>query len=193
MIRKICFATANAHKLEEVRQLLPEIEIVGLNDIGCTEAIPEDFETLQENSLQKARFIYDRYHIDCFADDSGLEVVNLNGAPGVHSAYFGGPERDAGKNIQRLLTELGSAENRKARFVTVITLISSGQIYVFEGELRGSITMKPVGLGGFGYDPIFIPENDTRTLGQYSLEEKNKISHRAEAIKKLADFLKKNS
>lgn len=193
MIRKICFATANAHKLEEVRQLLPEIEIVGLNDIGCTEVIPEDFETLRENSLQKARFVCQHYHIDCFADDSGLEVNHLNGAPGVHSAYYGGPERDAGKNIQRLLSELGSSENRSARFVTVITLISSDQVYVFEGELRGSITMKPVGSGGFGYDPVFIPENDTRTLGQYSLEEKNKISHRAAAIQKLADHLKLNS
>lgn len=193
MISKICFATSNAHKLEEVRNLLPGIVVVGLHDIGCTEVIPEDFETLQENSLQKARFVYDRYHIDCFADDSGLEVSQLNGAPGVHSAYYGGEERDANKNISRLLKELGSSENRGARFVTVITLVINGQVFVFEGELRGSISTEPIGTGGFGYDPIFIPENDSRTLGQYSMDEKNRISHRAAAIQKLADYFQNNS
>lgn len=191
MIRKICFATSNVHKLEEVRSLLPAIEIPGLHDIGCQEAIPEDHETLRENSLQKARYVFDRYHISCFADDSGLEVEALNGAPGVHSAYYGGPERDAKKNIDRLLQELGSTSNRSARFVTVITLILDGQFFVFEGELRGSITLGPRGTGGFGYDPVFVPEHETRTLGEFSSEEKNRISHRARAIQKLTDHLKR--
>ena len=191
MIQKICFATSNAHKLEEVRNLLPGVEVLGLNEIGCKEAIPEDHETLRENSLQKARYVFDHYQISCFADDSGLEVGALNGAPGVHSAYYGGPERDAKKNTDRLLQELGSTSNRSARFVTVITLILDGQVFVFEGELRGSITLGPRGTGGFGYDPVFIPEHEARTLGEFSTEEKNRISHRARAIQKLADHLKR--
>jgi len=190
VITKICFATANAHKLGEVKKLLPEYDVLGLTDIGCSESIPEDFDTLKENSLQKARFVSEKFGVDCFADDSGLEVEALHGAPGVHSAYYGGPERDAQKNMTRLLRDLGGASNRKARFVTVITLIVSGNAYVFEGELRGTIAEAPRGSAGFGYDPIFIPDGETRTIAEMSSDEKNRISHRAVAVQKLVDQLK---
>lgn len=191
MIRKICFATANNHKLTEVRGLLPDMEIAGLSDIGCTDVIPEDFETLQENAEQKARFVREKFGINCFADDSGLEVEFLNGAPGVHSAYYGGPERSHEKNTTRLLQELKNATNRKARFVTIIALLLNGELFLFEGELKGTITEVPAGSGGFGYDPVFIPEGETRTLAEMTLAEKNAISHRAMAIKKLTEFLGK--
>lgn len=158
-------------------------------DIGCHQAIPEDFQTLRENSLQKARFVSEQFQIDCFADDSGLEVEALEGAPGVHSAYYGGPERDAQKNMTRLLGELGENQNRRARFVTVITLILSGEVFVFEGELRGTISFEPRGMAGFGYDPIFIPEGQSRTIAEMTREEKNRISHRALAVQKLVNRL----
>ena len=158
-------------------------------NIGCHQAIPEDFQTLRENSLQKARFVSEQFQIDCFADDSGLEVEALEGAPGVHSAYFGGPERDAQKNMRRLLGELGENQNRRARFVTVITLILSGEVFVFEGELRGTISFEPRGMAGFGYDPIFIPEGQSRTIAEMTREEKNRISHRALAVQKLVNRL----
>lgn len=189
MIKRICFATGNVHKLEEVRNLLPGYEVAGLMDIGCHQAIPEDFQTLRENSLQKARFVSEQFQIDCFADDSGLEVEALEGAPGVHSAYYGGPERDAQKNMRRLLGELGENQNRRARFVTVITLILSGEVFVFEGELRGTISFEPRGMAGFGYDPIFIPEGQSRTIAEMTREEKNRISHRALAVQKLVNRL----
>jgi XTP/dITP diphosphohydrolase len=190
VISNICFATANQHKLTEVRGLLPGVAIAGLADIGCAEVIPEDFETLRENAEQKARFVFNSYGISCFADDSGLEVSSLNGAPGVHSAYYGGPERSHEKNTARLLQELKNSENRKARFVTVIALVLNGELYFFEGELRGIITETPTGSGGFGYDPVFIPEGETRTLAEMTMTEKNAISHRAIAVKKLTEFLR---
>ena len=190
MISKICFATGNQHKLTEVRGLLPGTEIAGLAEIGCTEVVPEDFETLRENAQQKAQFVFNRYGISCFADDSGLEVTALNGAPGVHSAYYGGPERSHEKNTARLLQELKNTENRQARFVTVIALVLKGELYFFEGELRGVITETPFGTGGFGYDPVSIPEGETRTLAEMTMTEKNAISHRAIAVKKLTEFLK---
>lgn len=189
MISKICFATANEHKLTEVRGLLPGVEIPGLSEIGCTEVVPEDFETLRENAEQKARFVFNRYGISCFADDSGLEVTALNGAPGVHSAFYGGPERSHEKNIARLLKELENAEDRNARFVTVIALVLKGSLYLFEGDLKGIITKTPAGSGGFGYDPVFIPEGETRTLAEMTFTEKNAISHRAVAVRKLTEFL----
>jgi len=186
---KLCFATSNLHKLEEVRRMLPNHQVLGLKDIDCQLEVPEDYETLRENSLQKARFINEHYKLDCFADDSGLEVLALNGAPGVHSAYYGGPERSASLNIKRLLNEMQSIDRREARFVTVITLILDGSVHVFEGELKGAIAFVPKGSGGFGYDPIFIPEGQQRTLAEMSMEEKNRISHRARAIQKLVNFL----
>ena len=189
-------ATNNAHKLEEVRQILGEaFTVKSLSDIGCHEDIPETADTLEGNALQKARYIHEHYGVDCFADDTGLEVDALGKAPGVFTARFGamngyGESHDADANIRCLLDKLKNAETRKARFRTVIALVQNGQEYLFEGIVEGTILQERVGEGGFGYDPVFAPtEADGLAFAQMSAEAKNAISHRGRATKKLAEFL----
>jgi XTP/dITP diphosphohydrolase len=210
---KIVFATNNQHKLSEIRSILGDsIEVLSLNDIGCDVDIPETGTTLEENALQKAQYVYDHYHIDCFADDTGLEVDALNGAPGVYSARYASMVSDSGQtcpashdseaNMTRLLKELGNNNNRKARFRTVIALIhkkdvcpcgctSIKEIHKFEGIIEGEIIRERRGGEGFGYDPIFQPDGYDQTFAELGMDIKNHISHRARATQKLADFLLK--
>ena len=188
---KLCFATNNEHKLSEVKSLLDgKFQIVSLQDIGCIEELAETTGTISGNSTQKAEYVYTKYKVDCFADDSGLEVAMLNNAPGVDSAIYAGPQRSHDDNINLLLKNLNGIENRKARFITIITLIRSGHQFQFEGILDGQILNEKHGSGGFGYDPIFVPNGFDKTLAQMTMEEKNRISHRAKAIAKLVAFLK---
>ena len=190
---KIVFATNNQHKLSEIRDILGEsIEVLSLKDIGCDVDIPETGKTLEENALQKAQYIYDHYHLDCFADDTGLEVEALNGAPGVYSArYAGGEGHDSEANMTKLLHELGENNNRKARFRTVIALIQQAHVHEFEGIVEGQIIRERRGGEGFGYDPIFQPDGYNMTFAELGTDIKNQISHRARATKKLADYLLK--
>ena len=199
---KIVFATNNQHKLSEVRQILGDsIEVLSLNDIGCHEDIPETGTTLEANALQKAQYIYDHYHIDCFADDTGLEVDALGGAPGVYSARYAAVgcaatssqpiDHDSEANMTRLLNELGENNNRNARFRTVIALIQQGELHEFEGIVNGQIIRERRGGEGFGYDPIFQPDGYDQTFAELGTEVKNHISHRARATKKLCEFLKR--
>lgn len=196
-MKRIVFATNNQHKLQEIREILsPEFEIVSLKEIGCHEDIPETGNTLEENALQKARYISERYHISCFADDTGLEVEALGGAPGVHSArYAEGTDHDSEANMTKLLGELEGKENRQARFRTVIALIELGEdetenVHLFEGIVEGHISTERQGNEGFGYDPIFVPEGYEKSFAALGETIKNHISHRARAVKKLADHLK---
>ena len=199
---KIVFATNNQHKLSEIRQILGDsIEVLSLSDIGCNVDIPETGTTLEENALQKAQYIYDHYHIDCFADDTGLEVEALNGAPGVYSARYAAigctatssqpVDHDSEANMTRLLKELGENNNRHARFRTVIALIQQGTVHEFEGIVTGEIIRERRGGEGFGYDPIFQPDGYEQTFAELGVEVKNQISHRARATKKLCEFLKR--
>ncbi len=189
---EICFATNNAHKLEEVQALLGNtFRIKSLKDIGCREELPEERDTLEGNSSQKAEYVFQKYKVDCFADDSGLEVDALKGDPGVDSAHYAGPQRNHDDNMNLLLENLADNLNRKARFRTVITLIVSGDVHQFEGIVTGTILKEKRGQGGFGYDPVFLPDGFSKTLAEMSMEEKNRISHRARAIQKLTEFLKK--
>lgn len=210
---KIVFATNNQHKLEEVRQILGDrVEVLSLSDIGCDVDIPETGTTLKENALQKAQYVYDHYHIDCFADDTGLEVDALGGAPGVYSARYAAvryvatesqqtepPQpHDSEANMARLLLELGENNNRRARFRTVIALIQKvgnldcvERINFFEGIVEGEITRERSGVGGFGYDPIFRPDGYDKTFAELGNEVKNQISHRARATAKLCAYLLK--
>lgn len=190
-------ATNNAHKLEEVRQILGnEFTVKGLADIGCNEDIPETADTLEGNALQKASYIHEKYGVDCFADDTGLEVEALDGAPGVYTARFGnmngyGESHDSDANIQCLLDKLEEAESRKARFRTVIALIQGDEEHLFEGIVEGDILCQKVGEEGFGYDPIFAPiEADGLAFAQMDATSKNAISHRGRATARLAAFLK---
>ena len=192
----LIMATNNAHKLEEVRQILAgAFTIKSMNDIGCTEDIPENADTLEGNALEKARYIHQHYGVDCFADDTGLEVEALDGAPGVYTARFGalngyGDSHDADANIRCLLDKLKDAKTRKARFRTVIALIQGDKETLFEGIVEGEILPQRVGEGGFGYDPVFAPiEADGLAFAQMSAEAKNSISHRGRATKKLAEYL----
>ncbi len=196
-MKRIVFATNNQHKLQEIREILsPEFEIVSLKEIGCHEDIPETGNTLEENALQKARYVSERYHISCFADDTGLEVEALEGAPGVHSArYAEGTDHDSEANMTKLLRELEGKENRQARFRTVIALIELGEddtenVHLFEGIVEGHISTERQGNEGFGYDPIFVPEGYEKSFAALGETIKNHISHRARAVKKLADHLK---
>ena len=194
MMKKIVFATNNQHKLDEIRQILGStFEVLSLNDIGCHEEIPEDHDTLQENALQKARYIADHYEVDCFADDTGLEVEALNGEPGVHSArYAEGTDHDSEANMDKLLRKLGNNNNRRARFRTVIALIIRNQEEkLFEGIVKGHIAYEKKGTEGFGYDPIFVPDGYDESFAQLGLDIKNGISHRARAVAKLAEYLTK--
>jgi XTP/dITP diphosphohydrolase len=188
---KIVFATNNPNKLKEIQALMPEgIEILSLKEIGCTEDIPETGTTLEANAFQKAHYLKENYGYDCFADDTGLEVEALKGAPGVYSARYAGSERSAEANMAKILTELKEKENRKAQFRTAIALILNGEEHLFEGKVEGHISKAKQGEEGFGYDPIFLPENDTRSFAQMTLEEKGAISHRGRAVRKLVEFLK---
>ncbi len=188
---KLCFATNNAHKITEVQQLLGNaFEIVSLQDIGCTEELPETQETLEGNARQKAEFVYQHYQVDCFADDTGLEIEALHGEPGVYSARYAGSQRSSQANMQKVLNNLEGIENRKAQFRTIISLILEGKFHIFEGAVVGTIAQQPSGQQGFGYDPIFIPEGHEQSFAEMSLEEKNQISHRGRAVQKLVDFLK---
>lgn len=206
---KIVFATNNEHKLSEIRQILGDrVEVLSLKDIGCDVDIPETGTTLEANALQKARYVYDHYHLSCFADDTGLEVEALGGAPGVYSARYAATKNptaeshDSEANMTQLLQDLAENNNRKARFRTVIALIlkkdvcpcgctSIKQEYQFEGIVDGEITRERSGAEGFGYDPIFRPEGYDQTFAELGMEVKNTISHRARATQKLADFLQK--
>ena len=188
---KIVFATNNPNKLKEIQSLIPkEIEIISLNEIGCNEDIPETGDTLEANAFQKAHYIKDNFNFDCFADDTGLEIDELNGDPGVYSARYAGPERNANANMNKVLNELKGKKNRKAQFRTVIALTLNNEEHLFEGEINGHISDIKQGNEGFGYDPIFIPENDIRSFAQMSMEEKGAISHRGRAVKKLVAYLK---
>ena len=188
---ELVFATNNAHKLEEVRQILGErFTVHSLKEIGCTEDIPETADTFQGNALQKARYVKEHYGYDCFADDTGLEVKALEGAPGVHSARYAG-NHDSEANMTKLLQELEKKTDRSAQFRTVVALLLNGQEVLFEGIVKGKIaTERHYGDGGFGYDPLFIPDGYTETFSQMTPENKNQISHRGRAVRKLADYLK---
>ena len=190
---KIVFATNNEHKLSEIRSILGDnFEVLSLKDIGCDVDIPETGTTLEENALIKAQYIFDHYHVDVFADDTGLEVDALNGAPGVYSArYAGGEGHDSEANMAKLLKELGENNNRKARFRTVIALIQQGKIHEFEGIVNGEIIRERRGGEGFGYDPIFQPDGYDQTFAELGTDVKNHISHRARATQKLAEYLLK--
>ena len=195
---RIVFATNNAHKLREIREILGKgFEVLSLSDIGCHVDIPEDGNTLEENSQAKAQYVFDHYGLDCFADDTGLEVEALGGEPGVHSArYAEGTDHDSEANMRKLLAKLGNNNNRKARFRTVITLIRRGDHAtdaprkdLFCGEVVGRIATEKHGTEGFGYDPIFIPEPYDQSFAQLGEAVKNQISHRGRAVRKLAAFL----
>ena len=188
---ELVFATNNAHKLEEVRQILGDRFVIrSLKEIGCTEDIPETGDTFQDNALQKARYVKEHYGYDCFADDTGLEVTALGGAPGVHSARYAG-NHDSEANMTKLLHQLEKKFDRSAQFRTVVALILNGQEVLFEGIVTGKIaTERHYGDGGFGYDPIFVPDGYTETFSQMSSQGKNLISHRGRAVRKLADYLK---
>ena len=191
MSKKLVVATNNAHKLEEISAILgTEMELLSLKDIQCEADIPETADTLEGNARQKAIYIYDNYQMDCFADDTGLEVESLNGAPGVFSARYAGEGHDSEANMQKLLHELEGKENRKAQFRTAICLIMEGKEYLFEGIVKGEIIEEKRGGAGFGYDPIFVPEGFDKTFAELGNDIKNTISHRALAVEKLCRFLK---
>ena len=189
-MKDLVFATHNAHKLEEIRAILNEYNILGLNDINCHTDIIEDANTLEGNAIIKANFVTDNYNINCFADDTGLEVEALGGAPGVYSARYAGENCSYQDNVIKLLDALKDIENRKARFRTVIALNLDGRQYTFEGIVNGIITKEQHGEKGFGYDPIFLPDGYDMTFAEMPLEIKNKISHRGIATQKLIEFLK---
>ena len=190
MKTKLCFATNNAHKLEEIQAILGDnFELISLAETGCKEELPETRNTLEANSLQKAQYLYDHYQVNCFADDSGLEVDALGGEPGVDSAHYAGPQRSHADNVDLLLKNLGENTNRSAQFRTVITLVQNGEINQFEGSIKGQIISELRGKEGFGYDPVFVPEGYETTFAEMSLADKGKISHRARAFGKLLDFL----
>ncbi len=191
-MKKIVFATNNPNKIREIKEILgSDFNVVSLAETGCHDDIPETGSTLEENAIQKAQYIHNKFGLDCFADDTGLEVYALNGAPGVHSArYAVGTDHNSEANMQRLLSELQGEANRSARFRTVIALILDGKQYLFDGVVNGRIDTEKHGNGGFGYDPLFIPEGYDKSFAALGEDIKNRISHRARAVAKLADFLK---
>lgn len=190
-MKKLVFATNNPHKLEEIRAILgSKLEILSLADIGCDADIPETAETLEGNALIKAHYVYDNYKLDCFADDTGLEVDALHGLPGVHTARYAYPDRhDPEANMVKLLEALRENNDRNARFRTVIALIEKGNEHLFEGVVEGVIAREKSGTQGFGYDPVFIPEGNSKTFAELGEDIKNTISHRARAVQKLAEYL----
>jgi XTP/dITP diphosphohydrolase len=190
---KLVFATNNAHKVQEIQAALPEFfTIVNLKDLQFFEEIPETHDTLEENASEKAWHIYKHFGLNCFADDTGLEIDALQGAPGVYSARYAGPGCSFHDNVVKVLREMENCSNRKARFRTIISLILNGIEYQFEGEVNGMISNKVIGSGGFGYDPIFIPDGYTSSFAEIPLSEKNKISHRGKAVQLLCEFLAAN-
>ena len=193
---QLCFASNNAHKLDEIRPLLPPgLTLLSLADIGCAEELPETQDTLEGNARQKAQHVFQHYGVACFADDTGLDVTALGGAPGVYSARYAGPQRRAEDNVAKLLQELAGAADRTARFRTVVALITAdGAMHEFAGEVAGHITAAPAGADGFGYDPVFVPaEGDGRTFAEMSGTEKNRSSHRGRAVAGLLVFLKEEN
>ena len=187
---KLLFATGNKNKAIEIQALMPKgIEIISLADLDFYDDIPETALTLEGNAQLKAEYVYEKFALNCFADDTGLEITSLNGSPGVFSARYAGEQRSDEANIEKVLAEMITVENRDARFRTVIHLIIDGKSYQFEGVVDGKISHSPSGKNGFGYDPIFEPENCGKTYAELSLEEKNKTSHRARAFRKLVDFI----
>ncbi|WP_302974445.1 non-canonical purine NTP diphosphatase [Paraprevotella clara] len=195
MKKRLVFATNNAHKLEEIRAILGNsIEILSLADIHCYADIPETADTLEGNARQKSRYVYEHYGLDCFADDTGLEVESLGGAPGVYSArYADGQGHDSQANMNKLLKEMEEKNDRKAQFRTIISLIEKGEERQFEGIVKGQITREKRGESGFGYDPIFQPDGYETTFAELGSDIKNRISHRARAVAALCDYLRKNN
>jgi XTP/dITP diphosphohydrolase len=190
---QLVFASNNKNKIKEIQELLPDtIEILSLSSIGCTEEIPETASTIEGNAILKANYITEKYGYDCFADDTGLEVETLNGEPGVYSARYAGEQRNAHDNMNKLLDALANETNRKAQFKTVIVLNSNKKQHLFTGIAKGEIIKEKLGNQGFGYDPIFQPENYQETFAQLPMEIKNKISHRGKAVQQLIEFLKEN-
>ena len=186
---EILFATNNSNKLYEVQAQLPKrIKLISLKDIECNEEIPETQNTIEGNAIQKANYVKNKYNLDCFAEDTGLEVEILNGEPGVYSARYAGPEKNTKDNIQKLLYKLKDKANRKAQFKTVIAMHFKGKLITFQGICKGEITENVMGSEGFGYDPIFKPLGNSKTFAQLSLNEKNKIGHRGRAVTQLIDF-----
>ncbi|WP_026725040.1 non-canonical purine NTP diphosphatase [Flavobacterium sasangense] len=189
---KLVFASNNKNKIQEIQALVPKtIQIVSLEEIGCTEDIPETAETIEGNAILKANYVTEKYGYDCFADDTGLEVEALNGAPGVYSARYAGEQKDANDNMDKLLSELKDKANRKANFKTVIALNLNGEQNLFTGIINGKIIDKKIGTNGFGYDPIFVAEGFDKTFAELTMEEKSTISHRGIAVKELILFLQK--
>lgn len=189
-MKELVLATNNPHKVEEIRNILgSSLSIKTLNELGFFEDIPEDSPTLQGNASQKSHFLFDKFGCNCFADDTGLEVEALDGAPGIYSARYAGEAKDPEENMRKLLKELEGKESRKARFRTVISLIWEGQEYFFEGIVEGVILTEKRGEEGFGYDPIFQPDGYDRSFAQLTMQEKNEISHRGRAVQKLLQFL----
>ena len=190
---KICFATNNPNKLAEIRDLLgDQFELVGLKEVGCKEELAEDQTTLEGNSLQKAQYVYEKYGINCFADDTGLEIAALQGEPGVYSARYAGDQRSNEDNMALVMERLKGEANRSAQFRTVITVIVDGNQTQFEGIVKGKIIHEQRGLEGFGYDPIFVPDEYEQTFAEMPRKEKSKISHRGKAVEKLVAYLKSN-
>jgi XTP/dITP diphosphohydrolase len=191
---KLCFATNNKHKLEEVAKAVgSSFEIISLKELSVEEELPETQDTFEGNALQKALYVFNKTSVPCFADDSGLEVEALDGAPGVYSARYAGPQRNDRDNIRKLLESLKDKSNRKASFRTVIALVGLGEHQFFQGTVKGEITEKERGNAGFGYDPVFQPDGFELTFAQMSMEEKNKLSHRGQAVSKLVRYLKSRS
>tara|TARA_S200000501_G_scaffold171204_1_gene161319 strand:- start:4581 stop:5168 length:588 start_codon:yes stop_codon:yes gene_type:complete len=190
---KLVFATHNINKIDEIKPLLPKkMQLVSLEDLGCFSEIPETGDTLEANALIKASFVKKHYGLDCFADDSGLEVAALGGAPGVYSARYAGVDKSAEKNIGKLLSEMKKMERREAQLRTVIVLLIQNKKFFFEGIVNGKILTRLKGNGGFGYDPIFQPEGYSKSFGELPATLKNKISHRAKAFTKMLDYLHEN-
>ncbi len=188
---KLVFATNNKNKIKEIKHLIGNsIELLNLEGIGCFEEIPETADTIEDNAIQKAQYVYEKYGHNCFADDTGLEIEALNGEPGVYSARYAGDQKNPEDNMNKVLEKLKEKSNRKAQFKTVIALIIDGKLTCFEGIVKGEITREKSGMEGFGYDPIFKPNDYDKTFSEMDLDEKNMISHRAIATKKLIQFLK---
>ncbi|MEI6679563.1 MAG: non-canonical purine NTP diphosphatase [Mariniphaga sp.] len=190
-MRKLVFATNNDHKLRELREILSaEFELLSLSDINCSDDIPETGITLEDNAAQKAFYIWDKYAIDCFADDTGLEIEALGNEPGVYSARYAGEERSAASNMRKVLEKMNNESNRKARFKCVISLVIDGIEKQFEGIVEGKILLKEQGAAGFGYDPVFMPDGFNQSFAEMPAEDKNRISHRGRAVMKLVNYLK---
>ena len=191
---KLVFASNNKNKIQEIQALVPNtIQILSLEEIGCTEDIPETANTIEGNAILKANYVTEKYGYDCFADDTGLEVEALNGAPGVYSARYAGEQKDANDNMDKLLSELKDKSNRKANFKTVIALNLNGKQNLFTGIINGKIIEEKIGNNGFGYDPIFVAEGFDKTFAELTMEEKSTISHRGIAVKELILFLQKQT